>query len=229
LRHYYGFEDQSQPGWQGEVVARVKSLFFDSLMLYHLFSLHLLAEIGTLTQLAKDQNTTTTYERHRRAREHRICATERWTGTPTARQALCHAVEILIEHQTIIHEARKTTGLEKDTLDPIGHNALSCAALAVWAYCTFGIHKCDICTAVSTSTPLAGVGPVVELSAFCGSNSQQEEVKDTWLEMRGGCRVQLQGIPLCQCNVKFLMNLFRVCIPEGWEVADSIAPGVFKT
>jgi hypothetical protein len=224
LRHYFGYEDQSQPGWQGEVISRVKSLSFDSLMLYHLFSLHLLAEVGTLTQLAKDQNTTTMFERHRRAREQRLSATERWTGTPTARQALCHAVEILVEHQAIFFEPNKTTGLEKYTLDPICYIALSCAALVVWAYCTFSLHKCDICTPGSAST---GVIPVVELTEFCGSNPQQDE-KDSWLAMRGGCGVQLQGIPLCQCNMKFLMTLFQVCMPEGWEVADTIAPGVLK-
>jgi hypothetical protein len=228
LRHYYGFEDQSHPGWQLEVIARVKSLSFDTLMLYHLFSLHLLAEIGTLTQLAKDQSTTTTYERHRKAREQRVCATERWTRTPIARQALCHAVEILVEHQAIFHEASKTTGLEKNTLDPMSYVALSCAALVVWAYGTFGVHKCDMCAPESTSASAAGVIPVVELTEFSGLNSQQENEKESWLEMRAGCRVQLQGIPLCQCNMKFLMTLFRVCLPEGWEVADTIAPGVLK-
>lgn len=114
LRYYYGYEDHSVPGWKEIVSARVKSLHFDAIMLSLLFSLHLHADVSMLTQLARDQRLTTTEEeseRHTRAREIRQMSVRAWANTSTARQAICYAVDVLVQHQTISREINHTTGL----------------------------------------------------------------------------------------------------------------------
>lgn len=221
LRYYYGYEDHSQPGWQNIVVSRVKGLHFDTVMLYHLFSLELFAEVRTLTNLAKDRRLGTVEEAstvHRQAREQRLAATKLWGATPAARWSLCHAVDVLVAHQNIGHHDSSCLGLTIRTLDPIACIAVCVSALVVWAYCTLDIQGCEVCT--------PGSATVIELTRWSASGPQYEKEKETWIEEGKGCRVQLQGIQLCSCNVDYLMALFQAYLPEAWS--DAIAPGVFK-
>ena len=225
MRYYYGIEDHSQPGWQLIVFDRPKNLIFDTLTLYHLLNLHLYAEIRELTQLAKDklrvQPTSALGEKFRNAAERREDSTRIWAESASVRRALCHATDILVSYNSI-------SGLENNQVDPIAYVALSVSALVIWGYCMFGGKGCPACISEGQILPFIGA-PVIELTKWSGSRSSQifEKDKETWIEM-GGCRGAVTGLLLCRCNIDLLVARFRTCIRDGWNVADSIAPGIFK-
>ncbi|KAL2062760.1 hypothetical protein VTL71DRAFT_5832 [Oculimacula yallundae] len=222
LRCYFGYEDPSLPGWQNIVVARVKSLIFDTMMLYHLSSLQIFAEIRKITNLAKDRRLGEVEGAstiHSQARELRILEMRAWGSTPTARWCLCHAVDILVAHQNIAHEDGQL-GLTMKTLDPIAHVALCTAALVVWVYSFLNVQGCEVCT--------PGAGQFIELKLWSTPGAIYEREKELWIENGDGYRVQLQGIQMCSCNVEYLMAIFQECLPDSWAAADSMAPGIFK-
>ncbi|KAE9364431.1 hypothetical protein N431DRAFT_388527 [Stipitochalara longipes BDJ] len=225
-RHYFGYEDQSQPGWQNIVTARVKDLLLDTLMLYNLFSLYLYVEIGTLNKLAKDQsldNLRAASQRHRQEREQRQLHVQKWVKTPTARQALCHAVAILQAHQnqnTIFEEGRT---INHFILDPMAYAALAVGALVVWAYSTFAKLPCEACF---TGTHIITFHDI-ELTHWTAFNPQSEKEKEAWIGMGTDAPAQIHGIELCMCNSELLTNLFRIYLPPDWELANVIAPGLF--
>lgn len=225
-RHYFGYEDQSHPGWKNIVTARVKDLLFDTFILYNIFSLHLYAEIGILNRLAKDQSLDPLRKvsaRHCHAREQRQLYIQKWVEAPTARQALCHAVAILHAHQNLNPDLQQNRVIDKYTLDPMAYAALAVGALVVWAYSTFNKLGCEACFLGSRSNAFH----VVELTNWTNSTPQLEKEKETWLEMGAATPVQLHGIELCKCNTDLLTNLFRIYLPPDWELANVIAPGLF--
>jgi len=226
-RHYFGYEDQSQPGWQKVVAARVNDLIFDTFTLYNMFSLHLYAEISIINNLAKDQSLDPCREasqRHRQAREQRQIHIRKWVETPTARQALCHAVAILNTHQNSSTLFQENSAINKYTLDPMAYAALAVAALVLWAYSTFNNVACEACFLGSRLDSLQ----VIELKNCTTSCPQLEKEKETWIEMGATFPVRLHGIELCRCNVDLLTNLFRIYLPPDWELANIIAPGLFE-
>jgi hypothetical protein len=225
-RHYFGYEDQSQPGWQNCITARVQDLLFDSFILYNFFSLYLYAEIGTFSKLVKDQSLDPLREasqRHCQLREQRQLHIKKWIETPTARQALCHAVAILHAHQNLDPNCQGTQAINKHTLDPMAYAALALGALVVWAYSTFNKLGCEACFLSSRLNSFH----VVELTNWTTSGPQLGKDKDTWIEMGSAIPVQLHGIELCKCNADLLTNLFRIYLPSDWELANVIAPGLF--
>ena len=44
-------------------------------------------------------------------------------------------------------------------------------------------------------------------------------------------KVAINGMKICACNIMGLIGQFKAFLPdgEGWELAESIAPGVFGT
>ena len=52
MKYYYGVEDHSEAGWQEIVLNRPRSLLFDTAMLYHLFGLHIHANVRNFEVLA---------------------------------------------------------------------------------------------------------------------------------------------------------------------------------
>lgn len=229
LRQYFGFEYNIQPEWQEIVKSRVKCIIFDASMLYNLLALHLHADIQTLTCLARYQNLTPiqeTSERHRQIREKREESTRNWVGTPTARQALCLAVDILHGHQ-ILQSNGESTIPQNKAPDPVAYLALSTAILVVWSYCHFNKPKCDHCVGKLLSDILAGdSGPLVELTSFTTSVPEQEQWRKSFIEMGENCRMQIQGVLLCGCNTRFLVPMFRAWLPDEWKLANMVAPGI---
>ncbi|KAH7388956.1 hypothetical protein BKA64DRAFT_645427 [Cadophora sp. MPI-SDFR-AT-0126] len=222
IRYYFGYEDTSQPGWQNIVIARVKSLLFDTKMLYHLFSLQIFAEIRNITNLAKDRRLGPIEEAssiHHQARKQRQAEIKAWGLRPSARWCLCHAVDILVAHQNIAHHDA-SLGLSIRTLDPVAHLAACVAAMVVWAYCILDIQGCEVCT--------PGSATFIELTRWSVPGAMYEKEKEAWIGDGNGYRIQLQGIQLCSCNAEYLMTLYQGCLPEDWSVADCIAPGIFK-
>ena len=225
MRYYYGIEDHSQPGWQWIVFNRPKNLIYDTLTLYHLLNLHLYADIRTLTQLAKDKNlvdpTRVLGEKYLKASERREGSTRAWVESTSMRRALCHATDILVSYNNI-------PSLENNQVDPIAYVALSVGALVIWAYCMFSGKGCPDCISEGQVLPSTGA-PIIELTKWSGPRTSQifEKDKETWIEM-GGYRGALTGLLLCRCNIGLLVAKFRACIRDGWNVADTIAPGIFK-
>jgi hypothetical protein len=230
MRFYYGTEDHSQVGWQNIVLARVKSLIFDALMLYHLFSFNVYADIRTLTQLAKGTAQTNlsnaTAGIHTKAQYEREILTREWTQTANARRALWHTADILLLQKSIDCDISKVSGLESKTLDPIAYAAVSVSALIVWAFCMFGTQGCEMC--LSEYPPHGLIA--IELTAWSLTRNEAalEKEKETWIETGGSGRIALDGIQLCRCNVDFLMTGFYACLPDEWELAHAIAPNIFK-
>ncbi|KAG0646616.1 hypothetical protein D0Z07_7504, partial [Hyphodiscus hymeniophilus] len=226
MRYYYGCEDHSIPGWQLTVFDRPKNLIFDTIILYHLLSIHVSADIRILTQLAKDKHPGDSVknegEKYLKGKEQREASTRAWVKSASVRRALTHATDILVSYNNV-------SGLQNSHVDPIVFIALSVSALIVWAYCMHGGEGCPDCLSGEQDLPFLDT-PVVELTKWSGPNTCQvfEKDRETWIE-RGGCRGALAGLNLCRCNVDLLMAKFRRCIRQGWNVADTIAPGIFNS
>lgn len=220
MRFYYGFEDHSVPGWQALVFARPKALFFDALMLYHVLNLNLHADMRSIRQLARDlSNDYQAYGvPYQEARLKREADVKKWTASHFGRQALSYCASILVAYNNL-------SGLENKLADPIAYIALSLAALVIWAYCTFGHHDCVGCS----EPDQLHVGQTVELTRLCelGSQDLLREEREAWIG-NGGGRIMLVGTQVCGCDTDALLDRFRSCLPEGWEVLSSIAPGIFK-
>ena len=225
FRQYYGFEDQSLPGWHDAVLARVTSLHFDADMLYLLLSLHLLVDIRKLAQLAREQRLSTVEElseAHCVAREKRQVSMKGWTATPAVRSALCQSVDVLVAHHNFKDSSTKSANIRSS--DPICYVALCVSALVVWVFCKYSDPGCESCV----PWPV----PVVELTKWStptGENFAEE--RQAWIEIGEEstmARSQIQGVTLCGCNTEVVIAIFQALIPDQWALADTIAPGIFK-
>ncbi|KAH6713950.1 hypothetical protein BKA61DRAFT_53613 [Leptodontidium sp. MPI-SDFR-AT-0119] len=224
LRYYYGYEDHNSSNWYDAVTTRVNNMLFDATMLYFLLSLNLSVDVRKITQLARDQQLSTVEdcsEAHRLAREQRQTSMKGWTSTPAVRFALCQAIDVLVAHQTF--ENGFGTSANARSVGPICHVALCVSALIVWTFCKYCDHGCEICVPRAI--------PVAELTRWSASGNQFAKEKEDWIEMRGQnqtARPQLQGIQFCDCNKAFLKTPFQACLPNGFALAEIIAPGIFK-
>ena len=224
FRQYYGFEDQSLPGWHDAVLARVTSLHFDADMLYLLLSLYLSVDIRNLAQLARDQRLSTVEElseAHRLARQQRQVSMKGWTSTPAARSALCQAVDVLDHHK---FKSSSTTSANIRASDPICYIALCVSALVVWGFCKYSDLGCESCV------PWAM--PVAELTKWSTPAGEKfAEERQAWIKMGEESTVvrsQIQGVTLCGCNIEVVIALFQALTPDEWTLADTIAPWIFK-
>lgn len=217
-RFYYGFGPETHPGWKNGIEHRIKTLILDAKMLYDLFSLHLLADIGSLSSLSKHRTLTAVEklsERHRHLREHIKASIVLWARTPTARQAMCHVTSII--------GGIKFNDVLNSTGDPIAHVALSAAALVIWGYCTYGPHRCDNCTELSASNHSK-----IDLTNWGINGNHPDKEKEMWVEEGHGMDAQIQGKQLCTCSVGSWMEVFKDLLPAGCQIADFIAPNLLK-
>ena len=211
LKYYYGYEDKDEPGWQDAALARAKGLLFDAKMLYHLLNIQLNSDVRMLTQIAKDRFVDIRMQlpsSREQERENRGSSARTWTTTSLARRSLIHAAEVLVLHQ-------QNKDFDTRTLDPIAYVALATAALAMWAYCMFS----------GDGGPDPSQALFAELTKWCGGN---EKGRDAWIGVGVGIPLDIAGVRLCESNASLLVGRFREFIPEGWELADSIAPGIFR-
>jgi len=226
MRYYYGTEDQSKDGWQSVVSYRQRSLVYDATMLYHVFSLHLYANIRILSQLAEDarpDNSKAPYEDvNSQAKTRRETYAREWAKAPNSRRALCHAAAALASYNSL-------SALVNKTIDPISHVALSAGALVVWAFCSFSSHVCEACVPRSQIHSIYAQLPEVELTRWAEIKAEPvlERERETWIEVGGGLAT-LIGLKLCRCSLDILVSQYYSCLPEGWNVADTIAPGIWK-
>ncbi|KAH8812588.1 hypothetical protein F5884DRAFT_729690 [Xylogone sp. PMI_703] len=221
MRYYFGFEDQSHQGWQNTVTARVESLLFDTTMLYYLMSLNLSADIAKLTQTAKYLQMEATEELsevRKQALEKRRSSIINWVPTSEARLAVCQAVDILVAHRNM-KQLIESNQLSHRAIHPVSYIALCASALVVWAYCNFRDCRCE-------GFPMDAVS-FVELTTWALPGTEFKRDREQWIEEHGDILFQILGVPLCQCNVDFLMVSFQGCLPNDWSIPDMIAPGIF--
>jgi hypothetical protein len=225
IQYYYGKEDHSEDGWQSIVSGRQKSLVYDAVMVYHVFSLHIYANMRILSQLAEDNRSNKSKEEYgvacQESKTRREAFAREWARTPNSRRALCHAAAVFASYKSL-------PVFIKSTLDPITHVALSIGALVIWAYGSFATHTCQACTPGLQTRSVFPQIPEIELTRWSRIDSEPslEREKGTWIEMGGG-RVTLMGTKLCRCNLDLSISRYYSCLPEGWNVADTIAPGIW--
>jgi hypothetical protein len=215
--HYHGYEEPTVPGFDKIVSGRMKDLLFDALMLSHLLQIQLSTDIQLFSQISKDRNVPLGMqipEARRQEREQRVCSATTWTTTCLARRALYHAAEVLVLH-------RDNREIERRMMDPIAIVALVHAALVVMAYCIFSGAK-----APDESEPPSPFH--TELTEWCNGNSPNKGAREMWINMAVGLPVEIERVRLCSANVGYFKARFRAFIPEVWELADTIAPGLSK-
>jgi hypothetical protein len=213
MKYYYGVEDHSKPGWQETVTNRPLSLLFDTAMLYHLFGLHLHANIRSLGMLAssKRDHRVSVIGDSIEEREDRV---RQWTTVSCSRQAIWHASNIIAMHRS---RDGRLTAQEKavnGSLDPIAHVAVAVSSLVVWAYSWFNTRGCALCVGP------AGISNKAELMDIVPKNEESEK----WIEVGGWAAID--GHTLCRCNADKLVELFRQCLPSGnnkWELGESLS------
>lgn len=219
MKYYYGVENHSDAGWQEIVLNRPRSLLFDTAMLYHLFGLHIHANIRSFEILAscKSDFRIATSGDVVLGREHRA---RQWTNVVCSRQAIWHASNIVSIHRS---RYRRLISQEKaaiESLDPITHVAVAVGSLVMWAYCCFNDKGCARCVGP------AGISAEVELMDILTKSEESEK----WIELGGLTAVD--GHSLCRCNVQKLVQIFQNCLPSGaqkWDLADSLSGVLNKT
>jgi hypothetical protein len=218
LKYYYGVEDHSKAGWQEIVWSRPRSLLFDTAMLYHLFGLHIHANVRsfeTLASFQKDFRITNSGD-GTLGKEHRA---RQWTNGVCSRQAIWHASNIVAIHRSRYGQLTGQLKAVNESLDPIAHVAVAVGSLVVWAYCSFNEKGCARCIGRD------GISVEVELMEILTKNEESEK----WIELGG--QATMDGHTLCRCNVEKLVQVFKQCLPSGvqkWDLADSLSGALRK-
>ena len=219
MKYYYGVEDHSEVGWQEIVLNRPRSLLFDTAILYHLFGLHIHANVRSFETLAscKKEPRITTSQDGIFGKEHRA---RHWTNVVCSRQAIWHASNIVAIHRSRYGRlAGQAKGIN-ESLDPITHVAVAVGSLVMWAYCCFNEKGCAQCVGP------AGTSVEVELMDILTKSEESEK----WIELGG--LAAMDGHTLCRCNVEKLVQVFQNCLPSGvqkWDLADSLSGVLNKT
>ena len=227
MRFYYGMEDHSKNGWHTMVYFRQKSLVYDGIALYHLSNLHLYSNIRILSQLSKDLMPHIQLEDrgdvYKQAHQRRNTYAKEWAKSSSSRRALYHAASILGLYNTL------PTPL-MEGIDPIIYVTLSVAALVVWAFASFAIHNCEACMFEMQILASSGELPTVELTRWSHINADSalEKEKEDWIETKHST-IFLSGTVLCRCTLSSIVSLYQSCLPKDWDVANTIAPGIFQT
>jgi hypothetical protein len=219
MKYYYGVEDHSEAGWQGIVLNRPRSLLFDTAMLYHLFGLHIHANVRNFEILASSfkQFRPGTRADSMLGKEHRA---RQWTNVVCSRRAIWHASNIVAIHRSRFGQLTDQTKAFNESSDPITHVAVAVGSLVMWAYCSFNEKGCARCIGP------AGILVEVELMDILTKNEESEK----WIELGGPAA--MDGCTLCRCNVEKLVQIFQNCLPSGaqkWDLADSLSGVLNKT
>jgi hypothetical protein len=212
IKYYFGVESHTEVGWQDIVLNRPQSLLLDTAILYHLFGIHIHANIRSFEKLAYCKRDPVIYntgdDKFEKLSEERV---RKWTGVVCSRQAIWHASSILN-----LYRSRPRQFIDRvNLLDPIAYVAIAVSSLVFWTYCYYIEKGCTRCVG---STDFAGEVNLLEIL----TNDEQSE---RWIELGG--EAILDGYILCQCNVENLVQVFRQCVPLGiqkWTFMESISP-----
>jgi hypothetical protein len=225
-RFYYGLEDHSKSGWPNLVYYRQKSLIYDGIALYHLSHLQLYSNIRILSHLSKDlmpqSGLEGSVEVHQQAHQRRLTYVKEWAKASNSRRSLCHAAAILGFYCDMSNSLR-------EGIDPIMYITLTVSSLVVWAFDSFAIHNCQACNPELLNQDLPHQPPV-ELATWgdITTGPALEKVKENWIETGVGL-IFIRGTMLCRCTLVSIVSLYQSCLPNDWDIASMIAPGLFMT
>lgn len=206
---YHGNEDYNEADWTTIIERRPQTIFFDTLMLYHLQGIHVNANIQSLTKCARALKEQTA-DPSIHAAEDLDLPIRSWVAREEARRAVGHAASLLRYHQC------SHFNFTPWTADPIAHAAMATSALVIWAYIKYADQICSACGLVA---PKALSMPMVELTDW-----NPDPIK-TWISEGGAASIC--AFELCLCNVEELVDACRKCLPLGnraWKHAGTIAP-----
>jgi hypothetical protein len=192
---WHSLESHAVFDWPSVVRARPAAHHFDAVNLYHLLSLHVLADIRGLARLARGEGTDTD------GAEGDVAAQKarEWAASASARHAVLHAAAVLRAY----HSNASRGGDAHAGREPGGLMALSVSALVVRSYITF--------SASAAANPPC---PVQQ----GGKHALAAEVDEQWAERGGwpgGEVPRLDGLPLCGCAREELVRRFG-----GWMAGD---------
>jgi hypothetical protein len=192
---WHGLESRSRFDWPSVVRARAAAQHFDAVNLYHLLSLHVLADVRGLARLARRGDADTD------GAEGDVAAQKarEWAACESARRAVLHAAGVLRSYQADASRG----GDARAGREPGGLMALSVSALVVQSYITF--------SASAAANPPC---PVQQ----GGKHALAAEVDEQWAERGGwpgGEVPRLDGLPLCGCVMGEVVRGFG-----GWMAGD---------
>jgi len=225
MRFYYGLEDHSKSGWPNVVYYRQKSLVYDGIALYHLSHLQLYSNVRILSHLSKDlmpqSGLEGSGEVHQQTHLRRLAYVKEWAKSSNSRRSLCHAAAILGFYRDMSSSLR-------EGIDPIIYIALTVSSLVVWAHGSFAIHNCQACNPELQIQDLPNQ-PSIELARWddITTGSALEKEKEDWIEAGGGL-IFIHGTVLCRCTLVPTVSLYQSCLPNDWDIASMIAPGLVK-
>jgi hypothetical protein len=217
LRAYLGEEDQKTPSWRLVVLSRVTSLVSEATVFYHLLSLHIYADVQTLSNLAKNALTsgsTAMPDSAASTTPDQIAQLRQWAVSKNGRRALSHGLVVLRTAET----APSTQDFPDATLHAMTYLTLVVSAIVVWSW-------------------LMNSGDLVECTCLLGLDPDQTSVYldtsaedwssglEQWVE--SGALTKLDGVPLCKCAAGRWMARFEAVLPKGtqaWGLSGRIAP-----
>lgn len=216
---YHGYEDFSVPGWQTLIESRVQTLFFDTSILQHFLNIQHFIDPSRLSQVKNELviDLTQLSKETQGIIGKRRCNTAKWVASTPGRRALCAAVDVLSEFQNL----DMNPCVDRHRLDPIAYIATATAALVVWIHSNFGVYACWSCSIAQGFTPTKE--NVVNLSGVSVGRLSREE----WADKLPHSRTTIDGLEMCLCKLDKIIDKYKVFVPESWELANSIAPGIF--
>ncbi|KYK55044.1 hypothetical protein DCS_07005 [Drechmeria coniospora] len=211
LRAYSGKGLPSEPKWRQRVLERLYSCIFTARMLHHLLSIHLLADVQAIRDVAQISPWTEaeagtaspTWQR-------KAMQVQEWAMSADSRAAILQAMYVWRTYQ----EAAPGLDRRREPIDPIAYAALSAAATVLWAWTMNAVDAC-ICAPELTKVDI-GTRPL---------NVGMSPEVDDWV-LQGGSSVILHGMPVCKCNAGTWLTRFAEGLARGgqrWETGSIIA------
>lgn len=212
LRFYRSeINDERDPSWREDSLARLSFLFFNTTMLCHLISLQLYADTRTLNLVTHGiwdlQRPLTMSIPEDRNTGNQVY---QWALSQKGRIALMEAIAALAAYERFLTNKHYQQG---ETMDPISHVALAQAAMVVHAWITY---RSDACTCQHSAPQL--------VTAVSTLGLMRSSEQDQWI-IHGGS-VAMDGVMLCKCSAGAWLDRFMSAMLQGsgrWELSGVIA------
>lgn len=205
LRAYSGKDKCSDSEWRQAALDRFHRRMLTARVLYHLLSLHLLADVEALEEIALASSSNGLASTDARGDELQTVSAQKWALSLQSRAALGHALSIV----KLYREATQRPGWRDGPKDPIVSMALLAGAPVLWAWCMYA-PDADMPVPAPAQLPsqlsagMACIGPELEC-AFA---------------QRGG--FTLEGLPVGRCSIVACLGRFADAMVEAgpsWEKA----------
>lgn len=200
LRAYRGEENASDAGWEISVMTRIAVVCLNTMMLYHILSIHHCADVRTLSILTLE-SWSLGGGPSVRPLPAKGATLSQWASEPRARSSIIHSISILKAYENSLATMKDVS----QTMDPVAHVGLCTGAIVLRGW--FASSACN-CHA----------GGMQSL------NVDDPSEKDRWIELNGS--VSVDSVALCRCSSGPWMARFISALTQGgqlWEMSDSVA------